>query len=62
MKTYELALMEREELGEKRGREKATLANLNSVMKKLNFSVEKAMEFLEIPKEEQNHYLSLLKT
>lgn len=60
--TYELALMEREELGEKLGREKATLANLNSVMKKLNFSVEKAMEFLEIPEEDQNYYLSLLKS
>jgi len=60
--TYELALMEREALGEKRGMEKNLLKNLRSVMKKLDFSVEKAMDFLEIPKDEQRHYASLLKS
>lgn len=62
--TYELALMEREELGEKRGEkrgeEKAVLNNLRSVMKKLNLSVEKALEFLDVPHNERSYYLSKL--
>ena len=55
--TYELALMEREELGE----EKATLANLRSVMNSLKISAEKAVEILKISKDEQPRYLSKLK-
>ena len=56
--TYELALMEREELGE----EKATLANLRSIMESLKISAEKAMEILKISKDEQPRYLSKLKS
>lgn len=50
--TYELALMEREE----RGSEKRLLKDLLSLMNKLNVSLEKAMEFLDVPKEEQAYY------
>jgi len=56
--TYELALMEREELGE----EKATLANLRSIMDSLKISAEKAVEILKISKDEQPRYLSKLKS
>ena len=56
--TYELALMEREE----RGEEKATLANLRSIMESLKISAEKAMEILKISKDEQPRYLSKLKS
>lgn len=55
--TYELALMEREEFGE----EKATLANLRSIMESLKISAEKAVEILKISKDEQSRYLSKLK-
>ena len=58
--TYELALMEREELGEERGREKNLLENLRSVMESFNVSAEKAMESLKVPENEQAYYLSKL--
>ena len=59
--TYELALMEREELGEERGREKNLLENLRSVMESFNVSAEKAMESLKVPENKQAYYLSKLK-
>ena len=58
--TYELTLLEREEQGEERGRENAIIANLHSVMRKLNISAENAMDFLDVPKEEQSYYASKL--
>jgi len=58
--TYELTLLEREEQGEERGRENAIIANLRSVMRKLNISAENAMDFLDVPKEEQSYYVSKL--
>ena len=59
--TYELALMEREELGEERGREITLLENLRSIMESFNISAEKAMEALKIPKDKQPYYSSKLK-
>lgn len=60
--TYELALMEREESGEERGFEKATLANLHAIMDSFKISAEKAVEILKISKGEQPRYLSKLKS
>ena len=54
--TYELALLEREELG----REKNLIKNLRSVMKSFNVSAEEAIEALDVPKDEQHYYLSKL--
>lgn len=59
--TYELALMEREEMGEERGREITLLENLRSIMKSFNVSAEKAMEALKIPKDKQPYYSGKLK-
>ena len=61
---YELALMEREERGEERGRkigrEQSLIENLRSIMETLQVTAEKAMEILKVPKAEQNYYLSKL--
>ena len=57
---YELALMKREEIGEKRGMEKFLIENLRSIMETLQVTAEKAMEILKVPKDEQNYYLSKL--
>ena len=46
--------------GEKLGREKNLLENLISVMDSLNISIEKAMDVLKIPKNEQPYYASEL--
>lgn len=47
--------------GEKKGRENKLLENLRSVMESFNVSVEKAMDVLKIPKEEQPYYTAKLK-
>lgn len=47
--------------GEEKGRENKLLENLRSVMESFNVSVEKAMDVLKIPKEEQSYYASRLK-
>ena len=44
----------------KQGEKKNLVENLKSVMKKLNFSAEKAMDFLDVPKDEQPYYASEL--
>ena len=44
----------------KQGEKKNLVENLKSVMKKLNFSAEKAMDFLDVPKDEQAYYASKL--
>lgn len=44
----------------KQGEKKNLVKNLESVMKKLNFSAEKAMDFLDVPKDEQAYYASKL--
>lgn len=42
------------------GKKKELVENLKSVMNKLNFSAEKAMDFLDVPKDEQAYYASKL--
>ena len=46
--------------GEKKGRENKLIENLRSVIESFNVSVEKAMDVLKIPKEEQSYYASKL--
>ena len=46
--------------GEKSGCEKKLLENLRSVMESFNVSVEKAMDVLKIPKDEQPYYVAKL--
>ena len=48
--------MEREE-----GKEEATVSNLQTIMKKMKLSAEKAMDFMDIPPEDQPKYALLLK-
>lgn len=55
--TYELALLEREE----QGREESTIEHLRSVIKSLKVPVERAMEILNVPKDEQSYYAFKLK-
>lgn len=43
------------------GKKQELVENLKSVMKKLDFSAEKAMDFLDVPKDEQLYYVSRLK-
>ena len=43
------------------GKKQELVENLKSVMKKLDFSAEKAMDFLDVPKDEQPYYASKLK-
>lgn len=42
------------------GKKQELVENLKSVMNKLNFSAEKAMDFLDVPKDEQAYYASKL--
>ena len=55
--TYELALLEREE----QGREESTIEHLRSVINSLKVPVERAMEILNVPKDEQSYYAFKLK-
>ena len=59
--TFEMALLERELEGEERGREENTIKHLKSVMKKLNFTAEKAMDFLDVPEDKRSRLFALLK-
>ena len=43
------------------GKKQELVENLKTVMKKLDFSAEKAMDFLDFPKDEQPYYTSRLK-
>lgn len=58
--TYEMALLESRLEGEEYGREENTVEHLRSVMKKLNFTAEKAMDFLDVPEEKRNRLITLL--
>lgn len=46
--------------GEKSGGEKKLLENLRSVMSKLNTNADGAMDFLDVPQNERNYYISKL--
>ena len=43
------------------GEEKATVSNLRTVMKKMKLSAEKAMDFMDIPAEDQPKYALMLR-
>lgn len=48
------------ERGIEQGLDKARTENIETLMKKMNFSANEAMDFLEIPKAEQQKYLDIL--
>ena len=52
---------EAREEGREEGKELSTVSNLRSLMGKMKISAEKAMDFLDIPAEEQPRYALLLK-
>ena len=58
--TYELALQEREEQGEERGRKEERLQSIRNLMESMNWTAEKAMNALKIPIIEQKKYIALL--
>ncbi len=47
--------------GEEKGREKERVSGIRNIMQKLNYSAEKAMDFMNIPITEQPRYAMLLK-
>lgn len=53
-------LKEREMESEQKGREENLVQNLRSVMKKLNLSADKAMDFLDVPNDKRDHLLYFL--
>ncbi len=59
--TYQMALLESKLDGREEGREENAIENLRSVMKKLNLSAEKAMDFLDIPDDKRKRFLHFLK-
>ena len=42
------------------GEEKATLANIKTLISNLNYTPEQAVEFFNIPQDQRNKYLSAL--
>ena len=58
--TYQMALLESKLEGEERGREENTIKHLKAVMKKLNFTAEKAMDFLDVPEDKRSRLLTML--
>ena len=58
--TYELALQEREEQGEERGRKEERLQSIRNLMESMHWTAEKAMNALKIPIIEQKKYIALL--
>ena len=58
--TYQMALLESKLEGEESGREKNLIENLKAIMKKLNFTAEKAMDFLDVPEDKRNRLFTVL--
>ena len=54
--TYQMALLE----SKMEGREESTVENLQSIMKNLKLTAEKAMDVLSIPEDKRKHYLKFL--
>ena len=46
--------------GKKEGIDKACLENIRTVMRKANYTVAQAMEFLDIPADDRQRYLSMI--
>ena len=61
MEIREEALEEGREEGREEGKDNATVSGLRTVMKKMKLSAEKAMDFMDIPAEDQPKYALLLK-
>ena len=47
-------------VGHKKGREEEKLNSIRSLMKKLNLTLEQAMDVLDVPKSEQEKYAHML--
>ena len=45
---------------EAKGEDKANISNIRTIMKKMNLSPQKAMDFMDIPAEDQERYTPLL--
>ena len=52
---------EAREEGREEGKDEERLFNIRNAMKKLNLSAEKAMDFMDIPTEDQPKYALMLK-
>ena len=61
MEIREEAREEGRKEGREEGKELSTVSNLRSLMGKMKISAEKAMDYLNIPAEEQPKYALLLK-
>jgi hypothetical protein len=61
MEIREEAREEGIEIGIEKGTENAMVSNLRTVMEKMKLSAETAMDFLNIPAEDQPRYAFLLK-
>ena len=48
------------EEGMEKGREKERVSSIQKIMAKLGYTAEKAMDFLDIPKEEQGKYILMM--
>lgn len=52
--------LESNQKGREEGREETLVQNLRSIMKKLNLSADKAMDFLDVPNDKRDHLLYFL--
>ena len=53
-------ISESEAKGLEKGREDERLSSIQKIMAKLDYTAEKAMDFLDIPKEEQGKYILMM--
>ena len=58
--TLNILIAREKKKSEDKGRIEATMSSIRAVMQSLNYSAEKAMETLNIPKSEYNRYMQLL--
>ena len=60
LKGVEKGIQQGIEQGRKQGEENKLLENIKSLMKTLNFTVQQAMDALQVPKEDQDYYAKKL--
>ena len=58
--TLNILIAREKKKSEEQGRIEATMSSIRAVMQSLNYSAEKAMETLKIPKSEYSKYMQLL--
>ena len=58
--TLNILIAREKKKSEDKGRIEATMGSIRAVMQSLNYSAEKAMETLKIPKSEYSKYMQLL--